>query len=121
VSVLWKGLRTRAALWRRRFSPALLWFLFIAAMFLGGVILDASRSPERQWTGKASIAVIHLYQRVGSPMVSRAGFRCRFQPSCSRYGVLAIEKYGFARGGWLTARRIARCRPATPMGTVDYP
>jgi putative component of membrane protein insertase Oxa1/YidC/SpoIIIJ protein YidD len=102
-------------------SRAPLWVLFIAAILLGSVILDASRSPERQWTGKASIAAIHLYQRVGSPTVARAGFRCRFNPSFSHNGVLAIEKYGVARGSWLTARRIARCRPGTPMGTVDYP
>jgi uncharacterized protein len=108
-------------MWRRGFNPASLWILVIGGVLAGGVILDASRSPERQWTGKASIVVIHVYQRIGSPVVAQAGFRCRFSPSCSHYGVMAIEKYGFARGGWLTARRIARCRPGTAMGTVDYP
>jgi putative membrane protein insertion efficiency factor len=97
------------------------WILVIAAMLIGAAILDASRSPERQWTGKAMVAAIHVYQRIGSPMAAKAGLRCRFTPSCSHYGAVAIEKYGFARGGWLTARRIARCRPGTPMGTVDYP
>jgi putative membrane protein insertion efficiency factor len=111
VSQLWKGLSTRTALW----------ILVTGAVFIGGAILDASRSPERQWTGKAMVTGIQVYQRVGSPLVAKAGFRCRFTPSCSHYGALAIEKYGFARGGWLTARRIARCRPGTPMGTVDYP
>jgi putative membrane protein insertion efficiency factor len=95
--------------------------LFITAVLGVGAIVDASRAPADQWTGKASIAAIHVYQQMGSPVVAWAGFRCRFNPSCSHYGVLAIEKYGVARGGWLTARRIARCRPGTPMGTVDYP
>jgi uncharacterized protein len=111
VPLLWKGLRTRSALW----------ILVVGAVLVGSVILDASRSPSRQWTAKASIVAIHVYQRIGSPMVARAGFRCRFSPSCSHYGELAIERYGFARGGWLTVRRIARCRPGTPMGTLDYP
>jgi putative membrane protein insertion efficiency factor len=93
----------------------------IAATLAGGVILDASRAPARQWTGKTSVLAIHAYQRIGSPLVARIGVHCRFMPSCSHYGVLAIEKYGIARGSWLTARRIARCRPGTPMGTIDYP
>jgi putative component of membrane protein insertase Oxa1/YidC/SpoIIIJ protein YidD len=25
------------------------------------------------------------------------------------------------RGGWMAARRIARCNPWTPAGTVDQP
>jgi uncharacterized protein len=93
----------------------------IAAVLVGGVVVDASRSPEHQWTSKTSIAAIHVYQRMGSPVVAWAGFRCRFRPSCSHYGVLAIEKYGVARGTWLAARRIVRCRPGTPLGTIDYP
>jgi uncharacterized protein len=104
----------------RRFSPASLSTFFIAVL-LSAVVLDASRAPDRQWTGNASVAAIHVYQQIGSPLAARVGFRCRFSPSCSHYGVLAIEKYGVARGGWLTARRLARCRPGTPMGTVDYP
>jgi uncharacterized protein len=106
---------------RRGVSPAALRIVFIAAAVLGGVILDASRCPADQWTAKASILAIHVYQRIGSPVVARAGFRCRFTPTCSHYGTLALEKYGVARGGWLTARRIARCRPGAPAGTVDYP
>lgn len=36
---------------------------------------------------------------------------CRFKPSCSQYGVEAIEKYGIIRGGLLTSWRILRCNP----------
>jgi uncharacterized protein len=106
VPVLRKGLKTA---------------IVIAAVVIGGVILDASRPPADQWAGKVSVLAIHTYQRIGSPLVTRIGVRCKFTPSCSHYGVLAIEKYGFARGGWLTMRRIARCGPGTPLGTVDYP
>ena len=95
--------------------------VIVAATLAGGVILDASRAPADQWMGKASILAIHAYQRIGSPIVGRTGIRCRFTPSCSHYGAQAIEKYGIAKGSWLTLRRIARCRPVTPMGTVDVP
>ena len=51
---------------------------------------------------------IRFYQRSISPALPRA---CRFEPSCSSYSYEAIERYGIARGVWLTLRRLARCHP----------
>ncbi|MFT8718147.1 membrane protein insertion efficiency factor YidD [Acetobacter sp.] len=39
------------------------------------------------------------------------GPNCRFHPSCSCYGIEAVQKHGALRGSWLTARRILRCNP----------
>lgn len=36
---------------------------------------------------------------------------CRFTPSCSQYGIEAIEKYGIIKGGLMTSWRILRCNP----------
>ena len=36
---------------------------------------------------------------------------CRFQPTCSQYSYEAIERFGVARGAWLTLKRLARCQP----------
>lgn len=36
---------------------------------------------------------------------------CRFNPTCSQYGVEAIEKYGIIKGGLMTSWRILRCNP----------
>lgn len=36
---------------------------------------------------------------------------CRYQPSCSAYAIEAVSRYGAAKGGWLSAKRILRCHP----------
>ncbi len=36
---------------------------------------------------------------------------CRFYPTCSDYGIQAIEKYGIIKGGLMTSWRILRCNP----------
>ena len=59
------------------------------------------------------VGVIRLYQIAISPML---GPNCRFQPTCSSYGIQAIEKYGPIRGCWKTFRRILRCHPWNPGG-----
>jgi len=41
---------------------------------------------------------------------------CRFNPSCSQYGVEAIEKYGIIKGGLMTSWRILRCNPWSKGG-----
>lgn len=46
---------------------------------------------------------------------------CRFYPSCSSYAVQAVERHGVLRGGWLAARRLARCHPWNPGGVDHVP
>lgn len=54
------------------------------------------------------LALIRFYRRHISPHTPPC---CRFRPTCSCYAMQAIEKYGAARGGWLAAKRLARCHP----------
>jgi uncharacterized protein len=61
---------------------------------------------------------IRAYQLSLSPLL---GPRCRFHPSCSQYALEAIERHGAARGGWLAAKRIARCHPLNPGGFDPVP
>jgi uncharacterized protein len=67
------------------------------------------------------IGGIHAYQQTLSPLAARAGLRCRFTPTCSRYAEAAIARDGVVRGGWQALKRVARCNPLTPFGTHDEP
>ena len=41
---------------------------------------------------------------------------CRFHPSCSEYGIQALKKYGFIKGGFKLCWRIIRCNPFNKGG-----
>jgi uncharacterized protein len=72
-------------------------------------------------TTSVALRAIHVYQATLSPLYSRAGIICRFKPTCSHYGEAVMREFGALRGGWMAVRRILRCGPWTPMGTVDLP
>ncbi|MEM8946536.1 MAG: membrane protein insertion efficiency factor YidD [Planctomycetota bacterium] len=54
------------------------------------------------------IGTIRCYQLLISPWL---GQRCRFQPTCSTYFILAVRKYGAVSGSIRGLRRIGRCHP----------
>jgi uncharacterized protein len=68
--------------------------------------------PERLVIGLL-IGAIWVYQRTLSPLLGNA---CRFEPSCSRYMVESLRKYGLIRGVGKGLRRVSRCHPWNPGG-----
>ncbi|WP_397539714.1 membrane protein insertion efficiency factor YidD [Rummeliibacillus pycnus] len=67
---------------------------------------------------KLFILPIRFYQKVISPLKPPS---CRFYPTCSNYGIEAIEKHGAIKGGYLTIRRILRCQPFCEGGYDPVP
>ncbi len=61
----------------------------------------------------AAVGVIEMYRRFVSPLLPRA---CRFFPSCSEYGAVAIERHGLRRGLFLAFARLLRCHPLSRGG-----
>ena len=57
---------------------------------------------------KLLIMMIQFYRLCISPLKPPS---CRYIPTCSEYALLAIEKYGALRGGWMAVKRILRCHP----------
>jgi hypothetical protein len=62
--------------------------------------------------------LIRGYQIVVSPLLPPS---CRFHPSCSQYALEAVTRHGALKGGWLAARRLARCHPFHPGGYDPVP
>ena len=99
-----------------RVTLALLAFLLVSGTVL--TLVDRVRGARRSTAARIALAGVGAYQRWISP--SRPPV-CRFTPSCSAYGVTAVERHGALRGGWLTTRRLLRCGPWHPGGHDPVP
>ena len=47
--------------------------------------------------------------------------KCPYYPSCSAYGLEAVERYGAFKGGMMAAWRICRCNPLSKGGYDPVP
>ena len=65
---------------------------------------------------KIIISLIYLYQRNAPTRIRNS---CRFEPSCSNYMIMAVERYGSVKGVLMGIKRLCRCR--YPNGGYDYP
>jgi uncharacterized protein len=55
-----------------------------------------------------ALVALRFYKAYLSLLV---GGSCRFEPTCSAYSYEAVERFGVARGTWLTLKRLLRCHP----------
>ena len=64
------------------------------------------------------IALVKGYRLLLSPWLGSA---CRFEPTCSRYAIGALESHGASIGTYLTIARLARCHPWCDGGLDPVP
>jgi putative membrane protein insertion efficiency factor len=67
---------------------------------------------------KLMIKAIRYYQKYISPY---KWTKCPYIPTCSAYGLEAVQKYGALKGGLLAAWRILRCNPFSHGGYDPVP
>ena len=67
---------------------------------------------------KILLKLVRFYQVAISPMKPPS---CRFYPTCSQYGLEAIERFGAIKGTWLTIKRISKCHPLHSGGFDPVP
>ena len=96
--------------------------MVLAAAIAGALVGDAFNPPARQWSARAAESSILAYRETVSPLLARSRIvRCRFTPTCSLYGLEAIRRHGFFRGGALAAWRVLRCNPLSKGGADPVP
>lgn len=78
------------------------------------MFVSVEQFRNRSLLAAFGISTIKLYQNTYSKVTPP---RCRFVPSCSQYGIEAIETYGLIEGIKLTRSRISRCH--RPNGGYD--
>ncbi|MCI6870594.1 MAG: membrane protein insertion efficiency factor YidD [Selenomonadales bacterium] len=64
------------------------------------------------------LGLIEFYRKWISPLKSPC---CRYIPTCSEYALIAVQRYGPWRGGWLAIKRILRCHPFHKGGYDPVP
>ena len=64
------------------------------------------------------IWLIKFYRKNISPNTPPS---CKFTPTCSQYGLEAIERFGAIKGGFMTLWRILRCNPFSSGGYDPVP
>lgn len=67
---------------------------------------------------KLLLALIKFYRSAISPHTAPS---CKYTPTCSQYGMEAIERFGALKGSALTIWRILRCNPFSKGGYDPVP
>jgi putative membrane protein insertion efficiency factor len=64
------------------------------------------------------IGFVRLWRLLVSPLYGNV---CKFYPSCSAYGLEALQVHGAVKGSWLIVRRLGRCHPWSSGGYDPVP
>jgi putative membrane protein insertion efficiency factor len=76
--------------------------------FAAALNVEAKAATPKSFARKLVLSGLRFYKAYLSLLV---GGSCRFEPTCSAYSYEAVERFGVARGTWLTLKRLLRCHP----------
>ena len=83
------------------------------------------RNPDQERRAAQVEALATIYKRwISPPFHALAGILlpaqagCRYLPTCSEYGAVAVARYGWGRGTAMAIARIARCHPWSKRGRI---
>ena len=76
------------------------------------------RGPAPSLPARLLSLPVHFWRLGVSPLLAPS---CRHLPTCSEYALEALRRHGALRGGWLAARRLARCHPWGGAGFDPVP
>jgi uncharacterized protein len=77
-----------------------------------------NRFDWKRWPRRVIAAPVRFYRYFLSPWLGSA---CRFEPTCSRYALQALDEHGAATGSYLALRRVLRCHPWCDGGHDPVP
>lgn len=116
---------------RGTLCPHIMFILIYVALIIGSCVLIRANELPREYVflpiilvfaiviiraKKIIVDAILIYQQYAPERIRGA---CVFTPSCSDYMLLAINKYGTAKGVIKGINRLLRCH--YPNGGEDYP
>jgi uncharacterized protein len=82
----------------------------------------ADQKPSFEEPSFAARLAFTTYKRLFSPVLHALSFsQCLYLPTCSEYAYIALTRFGFFKGSWLTLRRLARCHPFAKGGLDPVP
>lgn len=64
------------------------------------------------------IGFVKLWRWAISPLYGNV---CKYYPSCSAYGLEALQTHGALKGSWLIVRRLGHCHPWSKGGYDPVP
>lgn len=76
------------------------------------------KKGKEAFVKRVLISLIRFYR---SAVSSRTAPSCKYIPTCSQYGIEAIERFGALKGSLLTLWRILRCNPWSRGGYDPVP
>ena len=69
----------------------------------------------------ASVSFVFLIKAYKLTLSPFLGANCRFDPTCSEYGIQAFQKYSPTKALFLLIKRVFRCHPLSSGGADPVP